>query len=467
MAIGAHPPYRDLMPTLDPQYFERDARRLRLDTLVRLRWLAIAGQSAAVTIVHFGLGFALPFGPCLFVVAVSGIVNAVLSIRYPASHRLGDDAATLLLGFDILQLAALLYLTGGLQNPFAMLFLAPVLISATALPPERTLILGFLAIGCSTLLVIVHRPVPWWPQQELSLPFLYVTGIWTAILLGAGFTGVYAWRVAEEARQLSQALAATELVLAREQHLSQLDGLAAAAAHELGTPLATIALVAKELHRQGLKDPAIAEDIQLLREQVERCRGILAKLTSLGQDESEILHSMSLAHLIEELVAPQRTFDVAIQVNRRGDGPEPACRRNPGLLYALANLIDNAVDFAVREVVIDASWGPDRVAIEIRDDGPGFAPEVLLRVGEPYVTTRGADQRGGEGDGSGHGLGLFIAKTLIERSGAQLSFTNASPPETGAVVRIVWPRTAFEGETARFAAGPAREPLTVGQGVPI
>src|ERR687890_199704 len=279
--------------------FRQDARRLRLDTLVRLRWLAIAGQSAAVAVVHFGLGFPLPFGLCFFVIAVSGAVNAVLSIRYPASHRLGDDAATLLLGFDILQLAALLYLTGGLQNPFSMLFLSPVLISATALPPERTLGLGLLAVGCATLLVLVHRPLPWFPGEKLELPFLYVSGVWTAILLGTAFTGVYAWRVAEEARQLAQALAATEMVLAREQHLTQLDGLAAAAAHELGTPLATIALVAKELNHSMPQDGPVAEDLRLLREQVDRCRTILTKLTSMGQDQEDFLEKVSLCHLVE------------------------------------------------------------------------------------------------------------------------------------------------------------------------
>ncbi len=210
----------------------------------------------------------------------------------------------------------------------------------------------------------------------------------------------------------------------------------------------------------------MAEDIRLLREQVERCRGILATLTSLG-DQSEILDTMKLSHLVEELAAPQRSFDVVIDVDTRGEGPEPTCRRNPGLLYALANLVDNAVDFAASEVVIEATWSPEQVRIAIRDDGPGFAPEVLLRVGEPYVTTRGAGQRGGDGDASGLGLGLFIAKTLIERSGAQLSFTNASAPGKGAVVRIVWPRAAFEGEAARFAATGPRETLTAGQSVPI
>lgn len=426
----------------------QDARRLRLDTLVRLRWLAVTGQSAAVTGVHFGFGYRLPFAWCFLVIAASAWLNLMLRIRYPASHRLGENAATALLGFDILQLAALLYLTGGLQNPFSMLFLAPVLISATALPPERTLGLGCLAVGSASILVLQHQPLPWEGGQTLELPFLYVSGVWAAIVLGAAFTGVYAWRVAEEARLLAQALAATELVLAREQHLSQLDGLAAAAAHELGTPLATIALVVKELdHRLRKNDivgDEVSDDLTLLREQVERCRGILAKLTSLDQDQSGFLETMTLGHLIEELVEPQRGADVAIVVTPRGDGPEPSCRRNAGLLYGLANLIDNAVDFAKTRVAVDARWTAEQVRLDIRDDGPGFAADVLLRAGEPYVTTRGPDRRGEDGGGSGLGLGLFIAKTLIERSGAQLSLSNTPSPGNGAVVRIAWPRPAFE-----------------------
>ena len=458
------------MAEIHPVLLGRDARRLRLDTLVRLRWLAVTGQSAAVAGVHFGLGFPLPFGLCFFVIASLAWLNLALRIRYPASYRLSDDAATLLLAFDILQLAALLYLTGGLQNPFSVLFLAPVLISATALPPERTLALGLLAIGCATLLVLAQRPLPWGaaagPQPQL--PFLYVSGIWTAILLGIAFTGVYAWRVAEEGRQLAQALAATELVLAREQHLSQLDGLAAAAAHELGTPLATIALVAKELDLQLPTGSALADDVKLLREQVARCRGILAKLTSLGEEEAGFLETMTLGHLLEEVAAPQRSFGIDIEVRCTGDGPEPACRRNPGLLYGLANLVDNAVDFAASQVSIEARWTAAEVRIEIRDDGPGFAPDVLLRAGEPYVTTRGPGRGQGE-SGSGLGLGLFIAKTLIERSGAQLILSNAVSPAAGAVARIVWPRPAFERDAPRRApeAPGAEAPVTKGQTLPI
>lgn len=452
---------------LTPFQFGRDARRPKLDTLVRLRWLAITGQAAAVSTVHLGLGFALPFGLCFLVIASSAWLNLILRIRYPASHRLGDRVATFLLAFDIVQLAALLYLTGGLQNPFSMLFLAPVLISATALPPERTFLVGALAVSCATLLAMVYRPLPWFPGERLELPFMYVCGVWTAILLGAAFTGTYAWKVAEESYQLAQALAATELVLAREQHLSQLDGLAAAAAHELGTPLATIALVVKELSRATLPDADIADDIRLLAEQVERCRGILAKLTSLGEEQGGILETMTLNHLIEDIAAPSRSFGVAIEVAAAGDGPEPSCRRSPGLLYGLANIVDNAVDFADEKVTIEASWSADRVVLTIRDDGPGFAPEVLLRLGEPYVTTRGPDKRSKQEGGSGLGLGLFIAKTLIERSGAQVAFTNPAPPGHGALIRITWPRAAFERGAAQTFVVDYPLPLQNAQRVPI
>ncbi len=441
--------------------FRRHAQRLRLDTLVRLRWLAVIGQAAAVAGVHFGLRFPLPFALCFLVIAASVWVNLILRVQYPASHRLSDNAATVLLAFDILQLAALLYLTGGLENPFAMLFLAPVLISATALTPERTLGLGLLAVGSATVLVLAHKPLPWFPGQGFKLPFLYVTGIWTAILLGAAFIGIYAWRVAEEARQLAQALAATELVLAREQHLSQLDGLAAAAAHELGTPLATIALVVKELNHSMTQDGPVAEDLRLLQEQVERCRTILTKLTSMGEDDQAgFLETISLSHLVEEIVEPQRAVGFDVRVVTNGEGPELRGHRNPGVIYGLSNILDNATDFAESQVTIEACWSPHEVFIEVRDDGPGYAPDILLRVGEPYVTTRSAAERSEDSEeGGGLGLGLFIAKTLVERSGAELTLTNAAPPASGAIARIVWPRQAFERGAAISPQGGSLEPL--------
>lgn len=418
----------------------RSNRHLRLDTLVRLRWLAVAGQSFAVAGVHFGLGFMLPFGWCFAVIAISAWLNIALRIRFPLSHRLRDGAATALLAFDIIQLAALLYLTGGLQNPFSILFLAPVMISATALPPQRTLLLGMLAVGLATLLNVAHLPLPWAGDGRPVLPPYYQAGTWTALVLGIAFTGIYAWRVAKEARDLSAALAATELVLAREQHLSQLDGLAAAAAHELGTPLATIALVARELSRLAPAEGEMAEDIQLLREQVERCRGILGKLASLQDDDAGPLDQLSLRLLIEEAAGPQRPFGVPFEIAMIGERPEPVCRRNPGMIYGLGNIVDNAVDFAGSAVTITARWTQSHVSLTIADDGPGFPPDVLMRAGEPYLSRGAGESRAG----GGLGLGLFIAKTLLERGGAAIEFSNLPLPGSGASIRIVWLRSVFE-----------------------
>ena len=290
--------------------FLSGAQGLRLRTLVWLRWLAILGQTIAVTIVCFGLGFRVPIMLALGVILASALLNVGLALRFPMSHRLSDRLAALLLGADILQLAGLLYLTGGLENPFAILFVAPVLISAMALAPGRTLALGVLA-GCAvSALALSHLPLPWYADASIELPHLYRLGIWTAIMLSLAFTGVYAWRIAKEGRDLAQALAATELVLAREQHLSQLDGLAAAAAHELGTPLATITLVAQELDRVVPKDGPMAEDVALLRDEVRRCRGILSKLTTLSQTARRPLGR-----------------DVASPSSRGGDQPAARLRR--------------------------------------------------------------------------------------------------------------------------------------------
>ena len=222
-------------------------RSVRLDTLVRLRWLAIFGQIAALLVVTDGLDFQLPFWRCMAVIGIYALFNISLRLRFRGNERLAPELAAWFLAVDIAELAVLLFLTGGLENPFAFLFLGPVLISATALPPRMTLILGAFAVSCATLLVFAHYPLPWSSDDPLELPSIYMLGVWLSILLAIGYISIYAWQITEEARQLADALVATELVLAREQHLSQLDGLAAAAAHELGTPLSTISLVSKEL----------------------------------------------------------------------------------------------------------------------------------------------------------------------------------------------------------------------------
>jgi two-component system sensor histidine kinase RegB len=417
-------------------------RRLRLATLIRLRWLAIAGQGVAIAFVDQVFGFVFPATLCLVLVGLSALLNLVLRLRYPASLRLDQWPAFALLAFDVLQLCGLLYLTGGLDNPFAILLLAPVIVSATTLPPRPTVLLGLLVVASASFLGVMHWPLPWRMGENVNMEITYTAGVWVALVSACVFTGVYAFRVAEEARQLAGALNAAEMVLAREHHLSALDGLAAAAAHELATPLATIALVAKELEREMQPDSPQAEDVALLRSQSQRCRDILGRITSLSSEGDEHLARLPLSHLIEDVVEPYRAFAVTIRVEPpEGEGPEPVGPRNPAIVQGLANIVENAVDFAEGEVAIASAWTDDEVAITIRDDGPGFAPGIIERVGEPYMTTR-------PGEGGGLGLGFFIAQTLLERSGAGLELANRKAPAHGAEVRVAWPRALMDVEAA-------------------
>jgi two-component system, sensor histidine kinase RegB len=427
--------------TLEQHHQRR--RGVRLDTLLRLRWLAVIGQIAAVLVVQYGLEFDVPIWPCLTVIALSAWINVVLRVRFGITKRLEPDRAAWLLAFDIAVLAILLSLTGGLQNPFAFLFLGPVLISATALPARMTLMLAGFAIACATLLVFFHYPLPWSAEEPLELPPLYVMGVWLAILLSIGFISIYAWQIIEESRQLADALAATELILTREQHLSQLDGLAAAAAHELGTPLSTIVVVAKELELAIEPNSPHADDVRLLREQAHRCREILGKLTELP-GAGEPFERMKLSALIEEVVAPHRNFGVTIGVVMPTErASEPVGARNPAILYGLGNLLENAVDFAREHVQVAAAWNQESVSVTISDDGPGFPPEVMDRIGEPYVTSRRRRMRAAA-ETTGLGLGFFIAKTLLERSGATLTLENRQFPQRGAGIRIGWERADFQ-----------------------
>ena len=430
---------------------------LRLDTLVRLRWLAVAGQLIVLVAVYWGLGFDLPIVLALGIVALTAAINVALGIRFAATRRLDDREAAILLAYDIVQLAVLLFLSGGITNPFCVLFLAPVLISAAALSPRMTLVLWALTFASITLIVFFHYPLPWYPGAEAKVPAIYQAGIWLSLQLSVVFIGLYAWRIAEERSQLSDALAATELVLAREQHLSALDGLAAAAAHELGTPLSTVVLVVRELERALPKDGPHADDIKLLREQTERCRSILATLATLGSGDTPF-DRMPLSLLIEEVTAPHRPFGVEIRLDlptERAD--EPVIARNPGIIYGLGNFVENAVDFARGKVMVSARWDSDAIAIEISDDGPGFSPAVIDRIGEPYVTVRRSRRgRAAVGGPGGLGLGFFIAKTLLERTGAKIDVANRPAPAAGAVVRVSWSLRALEQAGAAFSARPAR-----------
>lgn len=429
-------------PNGDDKRFE--ARRLRLSTIINTRWLAIAGQALTISFVFGYLRFDMAIVACSLLIAVSVVANMVLTWSYPPNHRLEPPAVFAILVFDVFQLAGLLYYTGGLENPFGVLLVVPVVIAAVSLPGIYTIALGLLVFVAASVLVFTHEPVPWFPGSELDVPFMYLMGFWAAVIVSLAFSTFYIARVATETRQLTDALAETELVLQREMHLSALDGLAAAAAHELGTPLATISLVAKEMERSVEGPPDLKEDITLLRTQAERCREILGRLSTLQTTSEMQMTRLPLLPMMEEVVAPHREFGVQIDVNQKDcKGPEPVGRRNPGIIYGLGNIVENAVDFATERVRIDVSWDDERVLVEIIDDGPGFAVEQIERLGEPDLAVLSDPARPRRG-GNGLGLGVFIAKTLLERSGAKLRFANAKDRKGGAWVAIAWPRPSID-----------------------
>ena len=418
-------------------------RPLRIGTLVGLRWLAIVGQAIGVIFVDFGIGYPLPLMECFGLIVLSVLLNLWLSIRFGAAHRPSAAAATILLAYDCLQLGGLLALTGGLENPFSLLLLAPVSVSATTLAQRSTFILAALVIVLASILGVWHLPLPWNPQQPIVFDRIYVIGIWVSLVCGVVFVAAYTNRVAHDARQLADALAATELALSRREQLSALDGLAAAAAHELGTPLSTIALAAKEMLPDVPAGP-LREDVELIISQSARCRAILSKLRNLGADDGDPFAEVRLSELLAEVARPHQLLgkDIAL-TEAPSNGTEPVFRRNVGLLYGLGNLIENAAHFAKSEVTVEAGWDRSTISVTIADDGPGFPPELITRLGEPYLTTRARNAE--KSEAGGLGLGIFIAKTLLERTGAHLSFENAAP-EGAARVRITWPRRAIAGD---------------------
>jgi two-component system sensor histidine kinase RegB len=416
--------------------------RVQLRTLALIRWVAIAGQAAALMVVHFGLGYSLPLLPALATVCVSALFNSATAVRRP-SGSLGERGVATYLAFDVVQLAVLLFLTGGLQNPFAFLLLAPVAISATVLSLTSTVALCGIALVSITVLGVWHLPLPW-KGPSPHLPDMYVLGVWVALAIGIIFFAAYTWRVAEEARRLSEGLTATQLALAREQQLSAMGALAAAAAHELGSPLGTIAVTAREISRDLPAGSPLAEDVELLISETARCRDILADLAHNPAGDNAPFSQVPIGAIVESASALHRNDTVAIAFDAAPspdapDSREPRITSAPEIIHGIGNLVQNAVQFARRNVTVRTRWSGEWVEVTILDDGPGFAPQVLERIGEPYISMP-SDRRVESGDHMG--LGIFIAQTLLNRSGARLRFAN--DPDGGAKVAVRWDRAILE-----------------------
>ncbi|HXQ10163.1 MAG TPA: ActS/PrrB/RegB family redox-sensitive histidine kinase [Caulobacteraceae bacterium] len=436
--------------------------RLGLGVLVGLRWLTLGAELAAILAAALWLGLGRQLAAALVVIAAAAILNLVLALAPPLRRLRGEWMLTLQLAFDIAQMSTILFLTGGVMNPFCLLLIAPVTMAAASLRGGRAFLIGGLAALALVVMSLWSLPPPWPATTPATTPVLFRLAVAAATLTGIALTAGYAWRAAAEAARMELALNLSQMVLAREQRLSALGGLAAAAAHELGTPLATMTVVAKEMARQAPND-ALKEDADLLVSQAERCREILMRLTE-EPDTDDALHArMTLLQLANEAIEPH--LHEGVRVEALVAGPPgvrpPEIRRMPEVLHAMTSFVENAADFARSEVLVSVRFDEETVVVEVRDDGPGFSSDVLAKLGEPYVTSR----PGAEGSRSGHvgmGLGFFIAKTLLERTGARVDFRNAG----GALVSARWPRAAIEAPPAPggFELGVADRAPVAGEG---
>jgi two-component system sensor histidine kinase RegB len=425
----------------------RDSRvrrgQLRVRTVVTLRWIVLAGEAVLLGLGAVWLHFDAPYPIAFAVVCAGAWINLLTAISSPGQRVFGDREATGQLALDLVQTILLLYLTGGATNPFMLLLIAPVTLAAATLPFQAVLTLGAGAAVAALGLAYGSMPVPWGPSAPTVLDNHRLAAA-LATIAGMVLIAGYVRQAAVESARMALALDVTQAVLAREQRLSALGALAAAAAHELGTPLATISIVAKELAREA-PTTAVRDDADLLIAQAERCREILRRLTDAPDAASDEVHErLSLRQLVQEVIEPHanaKEVRVEAIVTGAPGVKAPDIRRMAEITHAMTSFVENAVDFAASEVLVSARFDADTVSVEVRDDGAGFSPEILAKLGEPYVTSR----PGAEGSRTGHigmGLGFFISKTLLERTGAEVTFQNGRP--RGAVVSARWPRPRIE-----------------------
>lgn len=434
---------------------------LRLRTLILLRWWAILGQATALIVAQRLFGLSLDLGLCSFVIGVSVITNLVASFIYPENKRLSEREIFGIVCYDMLQLGLLLYLTGGLHNPFSILIIGPVIISASALSLRSTVFLGVMSLAIVSVLTTFYLPLRTEDGVVLEMPDMFLFGTWIAIVIAILFLGVYSRWIVSEMESMSAALQATQMALAREQKLTDLGGVVAATAHELGTPLATIKLASAEL-MADLPDPEQREDARLISEQADRCRDILRSMGRIGKEDLH-MREAPITALVDEAAEPHASRGKAIIHDHRALSgtvkDQPIVLRRPDVLHGLRNLIQNAVDFAESTVWIESEWSDKVISVRIMDDGNGYPATVIGRIGEPFVRRRNqSSDHAARPSYEGMGLGLFIAKTLLERSGAELSFANGADSfrglkshaqRKGAFVEVRWPRDRLDIGTER------------------
>ncbi len=413
----------------------RLGENLNLDrkTLVILRWIAIVGQFTAITLVYFYLKLDFLFSIAYLILFLGFLTN--LYLQYGIKTILLKDLyASLFLTYDLIQLTSLLYLTGGISNPFSILMIIPTIVSSTFLSVGTTIILGILTITFLFIITIFHHPLPGIHDENVTFPQLYLIGYFLAIIVGLLFLSYFGVRFAGESKRRSDAINKLQQVIAKEYELESLGGQAAAAAHSLGTPLATINVVASELKKELGKNKEFEKDIDLLITQTKRCGEILKKISKKQIKEDEFFKKTKVEDLLEEIIASfKETSSKKIDLTLKSEKNKLLIYRSPELIYGIRNFIGNAVKFSKNIVEIVIINNDDVLKIKINDDGPGFPNDIKEIIGEPYIRSKSAQVS----SNSGTGLGTFLGKTLLERKSANLKFTR-DKKLGGASVIISW-----------------------------
>ena len=408
---------------------------LHLDkkTLVNLRWIAITGQIIAINFVHFYLKLDLPYIETHIIIFIGLITNVVLQFNI-RTNQLKDLSSSLFLVYDLLQLSALLYLTGGIFNPFALLIIIPTIVSSTFLSMGTTIILGTITIGLLFILKEYHKILPGLDVYNFNFPEYYLAGALVSIIIGLVFLSYFGIKFSGETKKRSEALDKLQQVMAKEYELDSLDGQAAAAAHSLGTPLATITVVAKELKKEIGDKSKYSKDLDLLISQSKRCSDILKKISKKEISDDQFINLIKVESLLEEIIISfEETSDKKITLLENGDKNKINIKRSPEIVFGLRNFIGNAIKFADTEVRIKLISNEQNLVLIVNDDGPGFAEDIIKLIGEPYLKSRSKQIT----KKAGLGLGIFLGKTLLERKKAQLTFFNKEDLK-GATVKIAW-----------------------------
>ena len=417
----------------------RTKENLNLDknTLTILRYIAIIGQFMAINIVFFYLNLSFPIKESYLIIFIGLTTNLFLQFKIKV-NQLKDSYASLFLLYDLFQLSALLYLTGGILNPFSILLIIPTIVSSTFLSMGTTIILGVITSFLLFILSYTYLPLPGIESNIFDVPNFYKQGILIAILIGLIFLSYFGIRFAGETKKRSEALNKLQEVISKEYELESLGGQAAAAAHSLGTPLATISVVAKELKKEIGNEKELSKDIDLLISQTKRCREILKQISKKQIEEDIFLSSIKFEDLLEEIINSfKETSLKEINFSADKDQNKISIQRTPEIIYGLRNFIGNAVKFSKSKVKINLTSDQKIIEIKINDDGPGIPEDIINKIGEPYIKSRSKELS----SNAGLGLGTFLGKTLLERQSAKLLFRRNSDLG-GALVIITWnPKT--------------------------